>query len=97
MNYEFLKSKSDKFFQQVTGDELVKKFEALGYTFEEIPNHITWNTEGINEPIKIDRVDLSTPTQSLLQKIFHLKKNQDYQKNLTPDFSGSFFLFNIAV
>ena len=35
MNYEHLKDKMDKFFENATPEELRKKFEELGYEFED--------------------------------------------------------------
>lgn len=36
MNYELLKQKMDKFFEETSSDYLVSKFENLGYTFIDI-------------------------------------------------------------
>lgn len=33
MNYELLKSKMDKFFQEISTEDLIKKYERLGYNF----------------------------------------------------------------
>lgn len=36
MNYEYLKAKMDKFLKETSADELVAKFEAIGYTFVDV-------------------------------------------------------------
>ena len=36
MNYKLLKRRMDKFFKNVTAEELIKDFEAMGYQFEKV-------------------------------------------------------------
>lgn len=45
MNYELLKSKMDKFFNETSANDLIKKYENLGYTF--VPNKLDYKNSKV--------------------------------------------------
>jgi len=80
MNYELLQERMHKFFQETTPDEIVSKFEALGYVF--VDSKYKYNQLQVYEKVGI----LGLKERSnWLENIL----NQNNRKNL--DKFGGFF------
>jgi hypothetical protein len=107
MDYEFLKAKMDRFLNETTGEQLIEKFEELGYEFTPnylvgypiacaITHNLSWGNWGnITFNAAYANIDwtqyLDAPPPDPIDWAKILTKNT------TPNFSGCFILCNIAV
>ena len=77
MNYELLKQKMDKFFSETSSEELISKFEKLGYTF--IESKYQYKLVQHYETIEVlDKKDCDS--RDWLSRLFRQNKNKN--KNL---------------
>lgn len=88
MNYDLLKKRMDKFFEKATPDQLVSKFEKLGYTFIDTTYHYL--------PIKYydDIKVLNRPNQDIKPKWFKKYVSKEKMQNLDK---FEVFLCNIVI
>lgn len=89
MNYELLKSRMNKFFEETSAEELVSHFERMGYAFVDV--------KCVQNDYNNYKVIIHGPPmpRSFMDRL--LLRKAALPKNMTSNFSGSFFLLKIAI
>lgn len=87
MNYDLIKKKMDKFFEETSPNQMVKEFEDWGYAFAESPV-LPWNDLGA---LEIYEYSCKPRKTKFWQRSSHFPL-----KKLTSEYPGSFFLLKIA-
>ena len=90
MNYELLNRKLNQFLEQVSAEELIEEFKALGYEFERCKS-VKWEGGAVFPVEKLSFSNLSNARRSRWEKFWNNSKS----KNTTPSYSG-FFLLKLA-
>jgi hypothetical protein len=90
MNIELLKVKMADFFENVSPEYLIEKYERMGYTF--VDASVCW------EPIDTWHVRSAgkQPVKPGWFKRNVLRQTTVSEINLTSEFPGSFFLLNLV-
>jgi hypothetical protein len=92
MNHEILRKKLDDFFAKVKPDELVQKFEKLGYEF--LDADLYWGIPKSGVAIKSVSV---IQKSKFLDKLLNRERKNILSQNMTSEYSGSFFCIKLAV
>jgi hypothetical protein len=92
MNTELLKAKMADFFNTVSTEYLLEKYQKMGYTFED--TCIKWG--GVESYQSLTIKSLTPVKMGWIDKNI-LRKKQIVQKKLTSEFPGSFFLANLVI
>ena len=87
MNYDLLKRKMDKFFEETSPEEIVREFQNMGYEFVPSPV-LEWNNLG---SLQVNEY-LCKPRKTR----FWQRSSNVSRKKLTSEFPGSFFLLKIV-
>lgn len=91
MNIDILQARMGEFFERVSTDYLIEQYEGMGYTF--VDTYATWDRKTHDNLIHcIER----KPVQIPWYKCLFSSKKAVFKKNLTSEYSGSFFLPNLV-